>query len=84
MITKIRFFSIGESDQSAPITVRMFGFAPIPTEQISNLYRGNEKSLRRREMKLRRNQMKLRRNHFVPTWRIKNSHVEIWNSPRGY
>ncbi len=35
-------------------------------------------------MKLRRNEMKLRRNRFSPTWRIKNSHVEILKSLRGY
>ena len=28
--------------------------------------------------------MKLRRNRFVPTWRIKNIHVENRNYPRGY
>ena len=28
--------------------------------------------------------MKLRRNCFSPTWRIKNSHVEIYESLRGY
>ncbi len=28
--------------------------------------------------------MKLRRNYFSPTWRIKNSHVEISDFPRGY
>ncbi len=27
--------------------------------------------------------MKLRRNRFVPTWRIKNIHVEIFDFPRG-
>ena len=28
--------------------------------------------------------MKLRRNQNVSTWKIKNSHVEICNFPRGY
>ena len=28
--------------------------------------------------------MKLRRNRLSPTWGIKNSHVGIWDFPRGY
>ena len=28
--------------------------------------------------------MKLPKFFFVPTWRIKNSHVGLSNSPRGY
>ena len=39
--------------------------------------RKNEMKLRKNEMKLRRNEMKLRKNFSFPTWRIKNSHVEV-------
>ena len=56
----------------------------IPTEGFPNPHvvnkdspRRDEIKLRKNEMKLRRNQMKLRRNFFSPTWRIKNSHVEL-------
>ena len=35
-------------------------------------------------MKLRRNQMICPKNFSSPTWRIKNSHVEILKSLRGY
>ena len=51
---------------------------------ISKSPRGKEKIPRRNEMKLRRNEMKLRKKWITPTWKKKNIHVEIWDSPRGY
>ena len=51
---------------------------------ISKSPRGKEKIPRRNEMKLRRNEMKLRKKWFASTWKKKNIHVEIWDSPRGY
>ena len=56
----------------------------ISTWAFSNLHVEKKNSPRGDEIKLRRNQMKLRRKCFSPTWRIKNSSVEIWNFPRGY
>ena len=32
----------------------------------------------------RRNEMKLRKKWFASTWKKKNTHVENWDSPRGY
>ena len=43
----------------------------------------NKNSPRGREMKLRKNQTISPKNFFSPTWRIKNSHVEIFKFPRG-
>ena len=53
----------------------MWGFPNIHVEK--------ENSPRGDEMKLRRNQMICPKNFFSPTWRIKNSHVEIFKFPRG-
>ena len=56
----------------------------ISTWGIADLHVGKEKYPRGDEMKLRRNEMISPKNFFAPTWRIKNSHVEIGDSPRGY
>ena len=49
----------------------------ISTWIFGNLHVKKNYSPRGCQMKLRRNQIKLRRNRFVPTWRIKNSHLNI-------
>ncbi len=64
-------------------TIPTEGFPP-PHEGKENAPRGDEIKLRRNEMKLRRNEIKVRKNYFVATWKIKSSHVESPNFPRGY
>ncbi|WP_296952109.1 hypothetical protein, partial [Porphyromonas sp.] len=70
LIYPLKEVDFGESVESA-------------TENV-DLHVGNLKSPRGRGKILRRNEMKLRRTCFSPTWGIKNSHVGIRKSPRGY
>ena len=51
----------------------------VPREELFDSYGGNGKFLQRKGIKLRKNQMILRKKRFTPTWKIKNSYVDISN-----